>query len=790
MEPPKKKPRPEPTENAIKIRQEPEDTQKTYINRSKQDELIDYFHNTDTDADRRRLKNNEIKITLHTEGLLPTEIAQIARKMNAKQLCRQSKNKRYTHAIINIDNTTLNRKLDVPAKNRLNQEPNNLFENADIELTADQSTQVNTGEIEKEYRDIETNTQLQIGEEELRDLTHPELEPLPILKQLNNIPNITNPTMKFPDNTLFNERTFINYTDHMIPKNIAYMLGMGPKFAAPLNAENDTKLFEKIETITLELHKAHVEPTDLSDTVQHIKNCIEAYKKHDQRFSMELKAFYDQSMTDTIEFFKQNKNLIATQTDKSKAAVLIYKQDYIDKMIVHLSDTTTYSKIKYSSLEGYKVLNERYLEILTEKKYITPYKKEKAIRDETKISNIYGLIKDHKPDKKIRPICNTRNTPGYLLAKTLSDILTNALKTGQYDIKNSVELNQRLKDGEYTPSMILASLDVVSMFTNITFDQVVKSIQKRYTKKTIKTKLPLNHMISMLQFVCCFNTELQFNNIKYKQIKGLRMGSPVSPILAQIVMDDILDEAFSQIEKPQIFMKYVDDILTIARPEDLDKITTKLNQINPDIQFELEIESPTTKSINFLELTIINHHDTTISSKWYQKEVSSMRILNYHSQHIPFQIRATAKSYVNNMIQLTDKEYLEETIIKARKILLLNNFPHRFIHTIITETRMKHYPETQATEETSMNQSTEETTTNQTIETPNENERNTFYAKQAMPYVMNLSQKLTAPIKTKNPGIMIPSSTINTIQQKIYNKHKNLNKKQQNNTENDSHLPI
>lgn len=754
----------------IKIRQEPEDNNRSYINKSKQQEIIEYFHNPDQDADRRRLKNKEIKITIHTEDLRPSEVVQIARQMNATRIEKQSNNKRFTHAYIQLKETTLTHKLDVPATHRLNQEPQNLMRNSDIQTTAEQSTQVNPTDFNEE-----TTAQLTENEEELRDIIHPELEPLPIIGQLEHNPQMTNPTIDFPNNTHFNLKTFINYTDTNTPTNVAYILGMGPKFAAPLNAENDRKLYEKIETITMDLYKKHTEPNDHTNIVQHIKTCIDAHQKHGQRFQTEIRQFYDQSMTDTVEFFKHNKDLIATQTDKSKAAVLMYKQDYIDRMYVHLSDTNTYSKLKYSSLEGYKIVNERFLTILTNMKYITPYQKETAVRDEVEISNMYGLIKDHKPDKKIRPICNTRNTPGYLLAKTISQILTNALKPNIYDIKNSVELKQRLADGEYTPTMILASLDVVSMFTNITFERVARAIQKRYAKKTIKTNLSIKHMLDMLQFICCYNTEIQFNSTKYKQIKGLRMGSPVSPILAQIVMDDILDEAFSQIKRPQIFVKYVDDILTIARPEELDQITQTLNRIDPNIQFELEIENPQTQSINFLELSIINKHDTTIGIKWYQKEVSSKRILNYHSQHAPFQIEATARNYAINMLQLSDTEYIDEITNKAEHILKINNFPHRFIRDTITEAKKKTHPTLTSTQNDRNTQAAE--TATQTQDERPDTQPIMFMAAKAMPYVKNLSQQLTKGIKQQNPGIMIPSSTINTVQQKVYNRHKNLNKR-------------
>lgn len=467
-------------------------------------------------------------------------------------------------------------------------------------------------------------------------------------------------------------------------------------------------------------------------------------------------------MADTLDFFKKNKEVIASQTDKSKAAVLIYKQDYIDRMRVHLSDTNTYQKLRTSSVQAYRVLNERYLTILEKRKYINIKQKECALREEVKVGNIYGLIKDHKPDQKIRPISNTRQTPGYLIAKTLNKILTNALQPSTYDTKNSVDLRERIQEGQYTPNMHLASFDVVSMFTNITFEKVRKSIEDRYTKRIINTQLPQKEMIEMIRFVCCYNTEIQFNDTLFKQIRGLRMGSPVSPILARIVMDDLLDEAFRTIEKPLLFTKYVDDILTIARLEHLEEIAKRLNDITPEIQFEMELENPQTNSINYLELTIINNHDTTIQMKWYQKKVSSKRILNYHSQHAKFQIEATAKNYVRNMLRLTDEEFTEEIKYKAEEILSINNYPKRMIEDIVKE---------------AFRQQTTQSTQHTNTQTLTQTSQNTVESRafRAMPYVKNLSHQLTQDLRTNNPNMMIPSSTINTIQQRILNRHKDLN---------------
>lgn len=58
-------------------------------------------------------------------------------------------------------------------------------------------------------------------------------------------------------------------------------------------------------------------------------------------------------------------------------------------------------------------------------------------------------------------------------------------------------------------------------------------------------------IIDIIKFICITSTEIQFNNKTFKQIKGLRMKSSLSPILADFVMEDLLDRIFAHIDKTQ-----------------------------------------------------------------------------------------------------------------------------------------------------------------------------------------------------------------------------------------------
>lgn len=750
------------------IRSEPiNNPLKTYMNLNKQQEIIEYFHSNDTDEIRKLIKKQKARITLHTEGLMPSEIAKMGAILNIN-LENRSRNNRYIHGTMNLRKHNMESKMNLPGKYRHLTEPKEIMTHMDFTQTVEQSTQTNDTE-------PVNNTQTNATTIEPRIIIEPLL--------INN--EILPTTIDFPPNTLFNTATFINYTQIPIPANIAYILGLGPKAAIPLNADTDEELYQKIERTTLDLYEEHTEILDIVSLYERIKNIIESHKKHGKQTHNEIREFYEKSLEATLQFMRDNKQVIASQTDKSKAAVLIYKKDYIERMKHHLSDETVYQKTPNSSVEGYKIINERFLHTLQQRGYINIKTKEKALKEENKISNIYGLIKDHKPNQKIRPICNTRKTPGYTIAKTLNEILTKALKPSLYDVKNSTELKGILEDEIVTPTMTLASFDVISMFTNIDFESVKNAVTRRYEKNTINTRLPMKIMIDMLRFICQHNTEIRFDSNIYKQIKGLRMGSPVSPILARMVMDDLIEETFKNIEKPNLFVKYVDDILTIDRPENIDKILAALNQQNPNIQFEAELEDPNKKSINYLELTIFNNHDTTIETRWFQKQISSKRLLNFHSQHAKFQIEATAKNYINNMIKLTDEKHKETVKQWAREILKINNYPTRFINNIIkdackTTTNTQTCTQSNTQNNTQSNHQTHnqpETTQETNTQTTNTQLTQTYRAHKAMPYVRGLSNHLLQSLRTSNPEMTIPSSTINTIQGRIYNKYKNLNKK-------------
>jgi len=88
----------------------------------------------------------------------------------------------------------------------------------------------------------------------------------------------------------------------------------------------------------------------------------------------------------------------------------------------------------------------------------------------------------------------------------------------------------------FEPDHVLASLDVVSLFTDIPMDLISKNIERRWdhiTKNyyTVEFLIAVNFILNSTFFI--------FNQRFYKQIFDTPMGLPISSIVAEIVLQDL-----------------------------------------------------------------------------------------------------------------------------------------------------------------------------------------------------------------------------------------------------------
>ena len=135
----------------------------------------------------------------------------------------------------------------------------------------------------------------------------------------------------------------------------------------------------------------------------------------------------------------------------------------------------------------------------------------------------------------------------------------------------------------------MVSLDVVSLFTNIPINLALQVLDRRWEEIKIHTNIDRNDFLHAVSFVLESNVFL-FNETYYKQVFGTAMGSPISPVIANIVMEELETVSLSKVHFNLIFYKrYVDDIITCLRLEDLQILLDTFNSFHARLQFTHEM---------------------------------------------------------------------------------------------------------------------------------------------------------------------------------------------------------
>lgn len=134
----------------------------------------------------------------------------------------------------------------------------------------------------------------------------------------------------------------------------------------------------------------------------------------------------------------------------------------------------------------------------------------------------------------------------------------------------------------------MVSLDIESLFSNITLDAALESISSHWD--SIEPHCTMNRE----EFLECARlifgtTYCQFQGRFFLQIKGAPMEGDASPIIAEMVVDDLLDKTSNTLNnKPIIVKKYVDDLFCIVHTDLLLSVDDTFNAQDRNINFNYE----------------------------------------------------------------------------------------------------------------------------------------------------------------------------------------------------------
>ena len=257
-----------------------------------------------------------------------------------------------------------------------------------------------------------------------------------------------------------------------------------------------------------------------------------------------------------ISSVKKDPDLHITKADKSNSVVILDKSDYNRKMLLMLEDRSTYEKLTSNPLdESIKCFNKIVKSELRNHKVIL----DSVITIAPSLPYLYGLVKTHKQGNPMRPIISSVGSIAYKLSKFLVKTLSPLLGTiSNSHLKNSVDLVDKLNNLAITSDHRMVSFDVTSLFTKVPIDDLLEYLSRILDNYEITIQTPV---ILKLVKLCIKDCVFTFNGSYYRQIFGMAMGNPLSPLLSNIYMEFFESRLIPSIWMSQIsWFRYVDDI--------------------------------------------------------------------------------------------------------------------------------------------------------------------------------------------------------------------------------------
>ena len=318
--------------------------------------------------------------------------------------------------------------------------------------------------------------------------------------------------------------------------------------------------------------------------------------------------------------------------DKGTGVCILNHSDYIKKLESIVNDTSKFQKVQLDETKpkDHPVVKKHE----KVKRYIKKYLTNEHF-DESTISKmnpgsapgkLYGLVKVHKENNPLRPVCSMVGTPEHCLAKFLDKIIKPHIPN-QKMLNSTKNFLDRLDAFDIKPGDKMVSFDVVSLFTNVPLIYTINLISDYIYSSD--SPPPFSKTVFKNMMKTATQGYFLFDNILYQQIDGVIMGSPLGPTLANFFMADKerkewLNDGCNN--NPALYLRYVDDIFAIFRQGiDINVFLEKINNSHPNIRFTVEEASET---LPFLDVEIKLNESSYDSWVWRKKTHTGV-LLNF-----------------------------------------------------------------------------------------------------------------------------------------------------------------
>ena len=470
----------------------------------------------------------------------------------------------------------------------------------------------------------------------------------------------------------------VNLSQRKLTTEEESVLRKGPKFAKPPRLN----VIDFAAPIESALQVSEVSE-QVKETVRiRICDAIKRAKKPSNNLTAQEK--------EALRILKEDKSIQILQADKGNATVLMEKEDYNKKVLQLLDDKKSYLILERDPTRTTERNLLTLLRKLNKDKKMSDaiYNRVRPSEGSSRCGLFYGRVKLHKVDIPLRPVIDTCGTVTYELSKQLSTILRPLVESSKRVLKNTDGLVNAMREVKLSDDEILISFDVKSLFTSVPVEEAINICERKLNEEEAlhkHTSLSVETIVNLLRF-CLKSTSFQYNGKYYKQLEGVAMGSPVSPIIADIFMIDLEDKTLEAIDacyRPRVWFRFVDDIISVVKKVNAQRVLDHLNNQNPSIVFTMEKEKD--GILPFMDVKFTRQDkDGSLMREVYQKEAHTNRYIQFNS-HQPKEVKEGVIACLMDRAKKVSSS--EEVLCKEQKrvikVMSANGYPRRFIEQVV-----------------------------------------------------------------------------------------------------------
>ena len=474
---------------------------------------------------------------------------------------------------------------------------------------------------------------------------------------------------------------FINLSNKILNEDQTELLNLGLNCHVISNPRPYQKRLE-IETLMADLHKLAEEGKVLLDDGIREDLLHEARIQRGKHTSSILKRRHKEA----AKQLRTDADITIRKADKAATYVILPTSEYHQKIDNLLADPSKFKKISRNPIEALKTKINKTIDCINALQGGIKFQK---LIGEYQPGYCYGNVKTHKNNNPLRPIISQIPTPTYHLAKKLNALLTPFTPT-DYSINSPADFLTILKGCREEGN--IASLDVESLFTNVPVDRTISYIiQEIYPPASpAKLNIPKHHLQQLLE-IC--TKEAPFRCPKgnlYKQIDGVAMGSPLGVLFANFFMGMVERETFRQINKPSIYVRYIDDIFVLTKNQC--ELTTLKNKLQNVSGLTFTMENSTDDKLPFLDVMVSKMNPCNFKTSVYTKPTNPGLCLNGNSECPQRYKTSTINAYVRRALShCSDWNSTHTELERATQVLINNGYSNKEVQKTINRQMEKWY---------------------------------------------------------------------------------------------------